>query len=85
MSGPQCCSNPPTLNPGSGEGHVEKLGGLDTYVTGSLDSKLGVLLVSDIFGIEHISIFLIVYLYPYFSLSSELFVFEQSVIRVACI
>ncbi|KAJ4722352.1 endo-1,31,4-beta-D-glucanase-like [Melia azedarach] len=52
MSGPQCCSNPPTLNPGSGEGHVEKLGGLDTYVTGSLDSKLGVLLVSDIFGYE---------------------------------
>lgn len=50
MSGPQCCSNPPTLNPSSGSGHVEKFGGLDTYVTGSPDSKRAILLVSDIFG-----------------------------------
>ncbi|EXB95843.1 hypothetical protein L484_010042 [Morus notabilis] len=52
MSGPQCCSNPPTLNPSSGEGHVEKLGGLDSYVTGSPNSKLAVLLISDIYGYE---------------------------------
>ncbi|TQD72037.1 hypothetical protein C1H46_042433 [Malus baccata] len=52
MSGPLCCSNPPTLNPSSGTGHVEKLGGLDSYVTGSPDSKLAVLLISDIFGFE---------------------------------
>ncbi|KAI5349690.1 PREDICTED: endo-1 [Prunus dulcis] len=52
MSGPQCCSNPPTINPSSGSGHVEKLGGLDSYVTGSPDSKLAILLVSDIFGFE---------------------------------
>ncbi|RHN64131.1 putative alpha/Beta hydrolase [Medicago truncatula] len=32
MSGPECCSNAPILNPNSGVGHVEKLGGLDTYV-----------------------------------------------------
>ncbi|GAY50626.1 hypothetical protein CUMW_128130 [Citrus unshiu] len=50
MSGPQCCANPPTLNPNSGAGHVEKLGGLDTYVTGSPDSKLAALLISDIFA-----------------------------------
>ncbi|KAL6293322.1 hypothetical protein ACE6H2_001464 [Prunus campanulata] len=52
MSGPQCCSNPPTLNPSSGSGHVEKFGGLDTYVTGSPDSKLAILLVSDIYGYD---------------------------------
>ncbi|KAJ4722351.1 endo-1,31,4-beta-D-glucanase-like [Melia azedarach] len=52
MSGPQCCANPPTLNPSSGAGHVEKLGGLNTYVTGSSDSKLAVLLVSDVYGYE---------------------------------
>ncbi|GMH08386.1 hypothetical protein Nepgr_010226 [Nepenthes gracilis] len=52
MSGPQCCDNPPTLNPLSGAGHVEEIGGLKTYVSGSTDSKLAVLLVSDIFGYE---------------------------------
>ena len=50
MSGPQCCSNPPTLNPISGSGYVEKLGGLDSYLTGFPNSKLAVVLVSDIFG-----------------------------------
>ncbi|XP_022734478.1 endo-1,3;1,4-beta-D-glucanase-like isoform X1 [Durio zibethinus] len=52
MSGSQCCSNPPTLNPRSGVGHVEELAGFMTYVTGSFDSKLAVLLVSDVFGYE---------------------------------
>ncbi|KAL5849669.1 hypothetical protein ACOSQ3_007721 [Xanthoceras sorbifolium] len=52
MSGPQCCANPPTLSSSSGGGHVEKLGGLDTYVSGSPNSKLAVLLISDIFGYE---------------------------------
>ncbi|XVF28940.1 hypothetical protein REPUB_Repub15cG0076200 [Reevesia pubescens] len=52
MSGPQCCSNPPTLNPASGVGHVEVLAGFNTYVTGSLQSNLAVLLVSDVFGYE---------------------------------
>ncbi|XP_009339925.2 endo-1,3;1,4-beta-D-glucanase isoform X2 [Pyrus x bretschneideri] len=52
MASPECCSNPPTLNPSSGTGHVETLGGLDSYVTGSLDSNLAVLLISDVFGFE---------------------------------
>ncbi|XP_022761989.1 endo-1,3;1,4-beta-D-glucanase-like [Durio zibethinus] len=52
MSGPQCCSNPPTLNPASGVGHVENLAGFKTYVTGSLHSKIAVLLVSDVYGYE---------------------------------
>lgn len=50
MSGPQCCSNPPTLNPSAGAGHVEQLGGLSSYISGSADSKRAVLLVSDVFG-----------------------------------
>ncbi|KAK7363691.1 hypothetical protein VNO77_05842 [Canavalia gladiata] len=52
MSGPECCSNPPILNPNSGNGHVEKLGGLDTYITGPSDSKLAILMVSEVFGYE---------------------------------
>ncbi|XP_050240370.1 endo-1,3;1,4-beta-D-glucanase-like [Quercus robur] len=52
MSGPQCCSNPPTLNPNAGAGHVEQLGGLSTYVSGSPNSKLAILLISDVFGYE---------------------------------
>ncbi|KAJ7954971.1 endo-1,31,4-beta-D-glucanase-like [Quillaja saponaria] len=52
MSGPQCCSNPPTLNPSSGVGNVEQLGGLNTYVTGPSDSKLSILLFSDVYGYE---------------------------------
>ena len=50
MSGPQCCSNPPTLNPNAGAGHVEQLGGLNTYVSGSPNSKFAILLITDIFG-----------------------------------
>ncbi|KAK9992474.1 hypothetical protein SO802_027459 [Lithocarpus litseifolius] len=49
MSGPQCCSNPPTLNPNAGAGHVEQLGGLSTYVSGSPNSKLAILLISDVY------------------------------------
>ncbi|XAR54618.1 Lysozyme [Bertholletia excelsa] len=52
MSGSQCCENPPTLNSGCGEGHVEELGGLSCYISGSPDSKLSILLVSDVFGFE---------------------------------
>ncbi|XAR54617.1 Lysozyme [Bertholletia excelsa] len=52
MSGSQCCENPPTLNPGCGAGHVEELGGLKCYISGSPDSKLSILLVSDVFGFE---------------------------------
>ncbi|XP_038991253.1 endo-1,3;1,4-beta-D-glucanase-like [Hibiscus syriacus] len=52
MSGPQCCSSPPTLDAASGAGHVENLAGFNTYVSGSLQSKLAVLLVSDVFGYE---------------------------------
>ncbi|KAL3749212.1 hypothetical protein ACJRO7_010327 [Eucalyptus globulus] len=52
MSGPQCCANPPNLDPSSGAGRVEQLGGLDAYVVGSQDSKLAILLLSDVFGYE---------------------------------
>ncbi|KAM7462643.1 hypothetical protein LguiA_030764 [Lonicera macranthoides] len=48
--GPQCCENAPTLSSSYGVGHEEEIGGLKSYVSGSLDSKLCVLLVSDIFG-----------------------------------
>lgn len=52
MSSAQCCSNPPVLNPSSGAGHVQKLGDLDSYVSGSPHSKIAVILVSDIYGYE---------------------------------
>ncbi|CAN7049210.1 unnamed protein product [Brassica rapa subsp. trilocularis] len=50
MSGHQCTENPPKLDPNSGSGHVEKLGGLDSYISGSTHSKLAVVLVSHVFG-----------------------------------
>ncbi|XP_062097155.1 endo-1,3;1,4-beta-D-glucanase-like [Humulus lupulus] len=53
MAGVQCCSNPPTLDPNSGLGYLEELGGLKTYISGSSsDSKSAVLLISDVFGYE---------------------------------
>ncbi|KAJ4969450.1 hypothetical protein NE237_016151 [Protea cynaroides] len=52
MSGPQCCENPPTLSSSCGQGFVEEIGGLKTYVTGSSDSKSAILLISDVFGYE---------------------------------
>jgi dienelactone hydrolase len=49
----QCCENPPTLDPVYGKGHVvDDLGGLKTYITGSPESKLAILLISDAFGFE---------------------------------
>ncbi|XP_058759301.1 endo-1,3;1,4-beta-D-glucanase-like [Vicia villosa] len=52
MSGPECCSNPPTLNPSAGSGHVEKIGALNAYIAGSPNSNPAVLFASDIFGYE---------------------------------
>ncbi|RDX83066.1 hypothetical protein CR513_36062, partial [Mucuna pruriens] len=52
MSGHECCSNPPTLNPTGGIGHVDKVGAVHSYFTGSSHSKLAVLLISDVFGYE---------------------------------
>ncbi|PON44295.1 Dienelactone hydrolase [Parasponia andersonii] len=50
MAGPQCCSNPPNLNPSSGEGTVDQLGGLKAYISGTPHPKLAILLVTDGFG-----------------------------------
>jgi len=53
MSGPECCENPPIPSSSCGvTGHVEELGGLKSYVSGSSDSKLAVVLISDVFGFE---------------------------------
>ena len=66
MSGPQCCENPPTLGSSTGEnGRIEEIGGLKSYTTGSLDSKLAVVLIADVFGIFRVSFvfsFSIIYL-----------------------
>ncbi|KAJ0034028.1 hypothetical protein Pint_24930 [Pistacia integerrima] len=52
MASSQCLENPPTLSPTCGTGTVQEIAGLNTYVTGPSDSKLAILLVSDIFGYE---------------------------------
>ncbi|XP_061345525.1 endo-1,3;1,4-beta-D-glucanase-like [Gastrolobium bilobum] len=52
MAGPECCSNPPTLDPSSGSGHVHKFAGLNSYLSGSPNSNRAILFVSDIFGYE---------------------------------
>lgn len=50
MSGAQCMKNPPTLNSASGVGDLQEIGGLSSYVSGSIHSKLAILLISDVFG-----------------------------------
>ncbi|XP_008802649.2 endo-1,3;1,4-beta-D-glucanase-like [Phoenix dactylifera] len=53
MASSQCCENPPTLNPASGQGCVvDDLGGLKAYTAGPSDSKLAILLIADVFGYE---------------------------------
>ncbi|KAI4342778.1 hypothetical protein MLD38_027362 [Melastoma candidum] len=52
MSCAQCFENPPVLSSPAGAGHVEELAGLKTYITGSPDSNLAVLLLADAFGFE---------------------------------
>jgi len=52
MVGSQCCENPPELSGGGGGSVVESFGGLKAYIAGSPDSKLAVLLISDVFGFE---------------------------------
>uniref|UniRef100_A0A0E0HE53 Dienelactone hydrolase domain-containing protein n=1 Tax=Oryza nivara TaxID=4536 RepID=A0A0E0HE53_ORYNI len=53
MASPQCCANPPTLNPAGGEGKVvDSFGGIKAYVSGAAESKAAVVLVSDVFGFE---------------------------------
>lgn len=51
MASSQCCANPPTLSPACGDGIVvDDLGGVRAYTAGSHNSKLAVLLISDIYG-----------------------------------
>jgi len=51
MSSSHCLQNPPNLNSGiHGVGTVLELGGLQSYVTGPSNSKLALILISDIFG-----------------------------------
>lgn len=55
MASSHCVENPPVPNPRSGQGRVQQLGGLHTYVTGSEDSKLAIILISDAFGKSYMS------------------------------
>lgn len=50
MVGPQCCENPPRLDPSCGAGHVEQFAGLQTYITGNQHSQLALLFAADAYG-----------------------------------
>ncbi|KAK9287691.1 hypothetical protein L1049_016129 [Liquidambar formosana] len=52
MTTSQCFENPPSLSSECGDGCVQELGGLKTYITGPHDSKLAILLISDVFGYD---------------------------------
>ncbi|KAL2510639.1 Uncharacterized protein Adt_16239 [Abeliophyllum distichum] len=52
MSGPQCCENPPTLSPSSGVWSAVVIGGLKSYFSDPSDSKLAVIIASDVYGCE---------------------------------
>ncbi|KAL7229481.1 hypothetical protein ACSBR2_008066 [Camellia fascicularis] len=45
----QCFENPPSLSSICGSGNLQEIGGLKTYVTGPQDSKLAILLISNVF------------------------------------
>uniref|UniRef100_M8BYH9 Endo-1,31,4-beta-D-glucanase n=1 Tax=Aegilops tauschii TaxID=37682 RepID=M8BYH9_AEGTA len=54
MASPQCCANPPTLNPAAGEGKVvDSFGGIKAYVAGAQESKAAVVLISDVYDFLH--------------------------------
>ncbi|CAH1443181.1 unnamed protein product [Lactuca virosa] len=50
MSGPECCKNPPTLSSGGESGDVLQIASLNSYVTGNTDSKIAVVLISDVYA-----------------------------------
>ncbi|KAJ9538405.1 hypothetical protein OSB04_031138 [Centaurea solstitialis] len=50
MSGSQCCENPPAPSSGGESGDLHQIASLNSYVSGNPDSKIAVLLVSDVFG-----------------------------------
>ncbi|GMP76942.1 hypothetical protein CsSME_00033400 [Camellia sinensis var. sinensis] len=52
MATSQCFENPQSLSSTCGSGNLQEIGGLKTYVTGPQDSKLAILLISDVFGYE---------------------------------
>ncbi|KAD2394105.1 hypothetical protein E3N88_41082 [Mikania micrantha] len=52
MSGPECCENPPVTSSGGESGDIKQIASLKSYVSGNLDSKLAVLLISDVYGYE---------------------------------
>ncbi|KAL8242605.1 hypothetical protein R6Q59_012907 [Mikania micrantha] len=52
MSGPECCENPPGTSSGGESGEIKQIASLKSYVSGNFDSKLAVLLISDVYGYE---------------------------------
>ena len=52
MSGPECCENPPAPASGDESGGVHQIASLNSYVSGNPDSKIAILLVTDVFGIH---------------------------------
>ncbi|XP_071698192.1 endo-1,3;1,4-beta-D-glucanase-like [Rutidosis leptorrhynchoides] len=53
MSGPECCTNPPTIGSGSNNDRIEEIGGLKSYTAGLLiPSNPALILIADIFGFE---------------------------------
>ncbi|CAL5360829.1 unnamed protein product [Camellia sinensis] len=49
MATSQCFENPPSLSATCGSGNLQEIRGHKTYVTGPQDSKLAILLISDVF------------------------------------
>ncbi|KAL4590217.1 hypothetical protein LXL04_003143 [Taraxacum kok-saghyz] len=49
MSGPECCENPPTLASVGESSDVLQIASLNSYVSGNTDSKIAVLLISDVY------------------------------------
>ncbi|KAL2339135.1 hypothetical protein Fmac_013581 [Flemingia macrophylla] len=74
MLGKEYHSNPPIQDGSSGVGNVTNIGGLNTYVTGSPQAILLLILLSDVFGI-HSNFFVTLNAYSRFGVSVVCFAF----------
>ncbi|KAL9997848.1 hypothetical protein Hdeb2414_s0595g00921731 [Helianthus debilis subsp. tardiflorus] len=50
MSGPECCQNPPAPSSGGESGQLLQIASLNSYVSGNPESKVALILISDVFG-----------------------------------
>ncbi|CAL5415987.1 unnamed protein product [Camellia sinensis] len=83
MATSQCFENPPSLSSTCGSGNLQEIGGLKTYVTGPQDSKLAVLLISDVFGYEAPNLRLRLFIHMPNNVTQEMLITQVQQLKLA--